>query len=314
MAWVDWDDLTFLSQRTDADTYSAADMNSVNENIRQIRDNLIIALGSYDAPVRSLSTLYEDVIDLDERMDQAETDIENLQATVGYVPKFINGLTMSNAEDTEHDITIAVGATNDSTNAYILKLTSNITKQIDASWSKGNNAGGLFSGTVEANTWYHVFLIRKDSDGTVDAGFDTSLTASNKPSGYTYYRYIGSIKTDASSNIHNFIQYNNIFWWKKEKLDWNAKSVGTSKVTTSVSVPYGIRSLVYFNLYTNEVGTPSFSVFCPDVTTSGYGYTDLNSYIGATPQLSNLNSQLSAIANTTINITLITKGYCNLLL
>jgi len=132
-----------------------------------------------------------------------------------YIGNTLSGLTISNSSgDLEHDITTAIGYCPDSTGTYILKLTSPLTKRIDAPWSSGNNSGGLFSGSVASTTWYYKFLIRKDSDGTVDSGFDTSITAANKPSGYTYYRRIGAVLTNGSQNIVKFRQQNkNEFIW-----------------------------------------------------------------------------------------------------
>jgi hypothetical protein len=117
----------------------------------------------------------------------------------------ISGLVPSNnVTDSDHDIDISTGRAMDSTNAYVMRLTSGLTKQIDASWAAGTNAGGLFTGTVAIDTTYHIFLIRKDSDGSIDAGFDVSVTAANIPGGYTAYRRIGSIMTDGSANILAF--------------------------------------------------------------------------------------------------------------
>lgn len=123
-----------------------------------------------------------------------------------WAPKnHIAGLVLSNdAGDATHDVNITAGEATDSTDSYILKLTSEITKQIDATWAAGDDAGGMFTGSVAADTWYHVFLIRKDSDGTIDAGFDTSISAANIPTGYTAYRRIGSVLTDGSSLVLAF--------------------------------------------------------------------------------------------------------------
>jgi microcystin-dependent protein len=124
---------------------------------------------------------------------------------------FIDGLITSNAADADHDITISVGACRDSSDAYNMTLASALTKRIDASWAAGDAAGGLFSGSVANATWYHVFLIRKDSDGAIDAGFDTSVVAANKPAGYSTYRRIGSVLTNGSANILSFTQTGNRF-------------------------------------------------------------------------------------------------------
>lgn len=118
------------------------------------------------------------------------------------VPRgYIDGLRVSDAAEVDHDRTFAVGAARDSTNTTTLVLDTAMTKQIDATWAVGTNAGGLFSGAVTTG-WYYLFIIEKTSDGTIDAGFDTSLTAANIPSGYSKYRVVGARKTDGSANLY----------------------------------------------------------------------------------------------------------------
>jgi hypothetical protein len=127
---------------------------------------------------------------------------------------YISGLTTSNATDTDHDIAVAAGCAMDSTNTCMLTLATAMTKRIDAAWAAGDANGGLFSGSVAINTWYHLFLIKKDSDGTIDAGFDTSITAANIPTGYTKYRKIISVLTNGSSNILNYDQSGKTVAWR----------------------------------------------------------------------------------------------------
>ena len=150
----------------------------------------------------------------------------------------IDGLIMSNGTDTEHDIDIGIGEAADFTNAYLMKLTAAMTKQIDVAWAVGDNEGGMFTGSVAVDTWYHVYMIRKDSDGSIDFGFDTSLTASNAPAGYSNYSYIGSVFTNGSSNIIGFIQDGDDFWWLDSVLDVAADATLTStQKLYTLSVP-----------------------------------------------------------------------------
>lgn len=118
----------------------------------------------------------------------------------------ISGLTMSNAADTDHDITISAGACLESTGLYRISLAAAITKKIDENWVVGTNSGGLLNGGVSANELYHVYLLLKDSDSSVDMGFldQDDAIGSYLPAGYSYYRWIGFVITDASSNIRNF--------------------------------------------------------------------------------------------------------------
>jgi len=153
---------------------------------------------------------------------------------------YIDGLILSNDTDADHDIQVGVGLARDSSNSYMLELTTAITKQIDAAWAAGDDAGGLFSGTVAADTWYHVFLIRKDSDGSIDVGFDTSVTAANIPSGYTAYRRLGSVLTDSSSNILAFRQHGDYFEWDAPVHDVSGGTLATTATALTLTVPTGV--------------------------------------------------------------------------
>ena len=167
----------------------------------------------------------------------------------------ISGLTLSNnAGDANHDIDIAAGVAFDSTGIYPMKLASAMGKQLDAAWAAGGTpgttVGGLFSGSIAANTWYHMFLIRKDADGTIDAGFDTSFTAANKPGGYSTVCRIGSVRTDGSSNIRPFFQVYDHFFWKAQIGDISVSGLTSSSTwsaSTAISVPTGLKVIALLN-------------------------------------------------------------------
>lgn len=92
---------------------------------------------------------------------------------------FISGFRLSNdAGDADNDINITAGVARSADNTTSMRLATEMTKQIDAPWSPGNDAGGFPSDGLSLTdaTWYRVFLIQS-STGTVDAGFDTSPTA-----------------------------------------------------------------------------------------------------------------------------------------
>ena len=155
------------------------------------------------------------------------------------------GLTTSNGTDTDHDIDVAIGTCTDSTNATVINSLTAITKQIDANWAEGSAAGGFPSGlTLTADTTYHVFVIAKP-DGTVDAGFDSDLSATNlltDASDYTLFRRIASIYTDGSSNIVQYLQDGDKFFLDLPILDQTIANPGGtgSGVTFALSIPTGL--------------------------------------------------------------------------
>ncbi|PVE25437.1 hypothetical protein DC522_05955 [Microvirga sp. KLBC 81] len=157
----------------------------------------------------------------------------------------IFGLTMSNnTVDGANDIDIAAGAARDSSNVYDLTLATGITKRLDAAWAAGNNAGGLDTGAKAANTSYHVHLIRRTSDGLVDALFSTSPTTPTMPSGWAARRRIGAVLTDASGNIKQFRQVGGWFHYKGTLVvDHSGVSNGPTPTLRTLSVPAGIKVL-----------------------------------------------------------------------
>ena len=188
-------------------------------------------------PVADLTTTDNDVIAYD-----AAGNKFTMEAQAGGGGGSASGelrVILSNAADADHDITFAAGQMFDSLGTTLLTHTAK-TKQIDATWAAGDAAGGLFSGTVAADTWYHCFLIEKDSDNSIDCGFDTSVTAANIPAGYTEYRRIGAVLTDGSANIIAFVNNGSKFRWLVPVQDKLQTNPGTSAVTTGLTVPTGI--------------------------------------------------------------------------
>jgi hypothetical protein len=174
--------------------------------------------------------------------------------THAHDPYYGFGMVLSNGTDADHDIDISYGVKLSSDKKETIELLS-YTKQIDANWTEGDNAGGFPSGlTLSANTWYKVFAIYSQTSETSDAGFDTSATATNllaDATGYNKYRYLGSVLTDASSNIIAFFQDGNIFYWKTKALDLNdTSSVDyTTRTLVSLSVPsgYNVNAIISTN-------------------------------------------------------------------
>jgi len=150
-----------------------------------------------------------------------------------FPPNHLVGLTTeNNSGDSDHDIDIAIGTWRDSADTQSFTSASPFTKQLDLNWSEGTNLGGFPSAlTLAADTWYHIFAIGKP-DGSVDYGFDTSLTATNllaDATGYTKFRRIWCIKTDASVNILGYIQMKDIFYFNPtfEAVDVTGFSLST---------------------------------------------------------------------------------------
>lgn len=157
---------------------------------------------------------------------------------------YIAGLTLSNDTDTAHDIAIAVGECRDDGDAVDMALTSVLTKQIDASWAVGDDAGGLdgtesSAGTPDASTVYYMWLIRRSDTGVVDALFSESSSSPTMPASYDQKRLIGFVVTDGSANIVAFTQSGDYFRFTGDVLTEVSDNTITSATyeAATLSVP-----------------------------------------------------------------------------
>lgn len=127
--------------------------------------------------------------------------------------RWITGLTMGrSAADLIHDIVVQPGECRDDANTKNLVLGTAITKKFDASVGEGTNTGGYPLTTLGvrlANTFYRFFLVR-NSDGAIDAGWDSNEDASalltdlnTIRSGWVEFRQIGwSRTTSVATDLH----------------------------------------------------------------------------------------------------------------
>ena len=164
------------------------------------------------------------------------------------------GCVLSNAAgDSDHDITISIGARLAASFDARISLSTAMTKRIDAGWTAGTGAGGFPTGISLANiTWYHVFLIKNPTTGAVDAGFDTSLTATNllvDATDYTKYKRLGSVLTDGSQNILGFSQHGALFLWDSPVAEADSfyPIVNTAQTATTTKTPTGVTVLAIIN-------------------------------------------------------------------
>ena len=213
----------------------------------------------------------------------------DLVTQVGSIPSspvlkwYISWLTLSNDSwDLNNDIQIETWiATSSDSNQYI-DLTSVMTKRLDAGWSAWDNAGWLATGSKASNTWYHVFVIRRN-DWSVDAWFDTSVTATNllSTSGYNKYRRIGSINTNGSANIRGFHLLGNRFFWDTIVLDRNQGNPWTSAVLSGLTTPAWINTMADLSIEIVDVtfGWTSYHIFVTSPDSTNEAPTATNTHV-----------------------------------
>ncbi len=167
--------------------------------------------------------------------------------------------------DADHDVTTATGRCRDASDVINIDVNSAVVKQIDGVWVEGTNQPGRFPGVaLTANTTYFFHVIVKDSDGTVDAGFDTSETAANRPVGWGRYRALLPFLTNSSANL---MQYGRTEQGTAVRVEYKAPveslsttAPGTSQQSLTLAVPQGVRLLARVLVKLRDEATSSVTV------------------------------------------------------
>jgi hypothetical protein len=117
----------------------------------------------------------------------AKVPVANLPpASTGYPPGYLDGLQLTRTG--ARTLSIAVGSARNSAGTANLALAIPAAIDLDAAVGPG----GLDTGTVAANTMYHIYALASNGIASL---------SSSAPTGQTSYRRIGAIRTDASSDI-----------------------------------------------------------------------------------------------------------------
>lgn len=182
---------------------------------------------------------------------------EDLQPAI---PGQLFGLTLSTAGSSS-TFSVASGRAADGTGIETMILASSISKTT-GSWAVGSGNGGLDSGTIAANTWYHAHLIKRADTGVVDALVSLSGSSPALPTNYTWSRRIGSMKTDGSKNWTTFYQNGDTFLWSVPVTDHGASDIGTTATLIVLTVPIGIRVKAIVSVYVQSANT--YMITSPD--------------------------------------------------
>lgn len=153
---------------------------------------------------------------------------------------YLWGLGLSNAADAANDITVAAGEAKDEGNTGVMILAGAITKQLDAGWAVGTNAGGLNTGAEANSTWYEVHLIKRTDTGVVDVMFTTTANRATLPTNYTMQRRIGWIRNSAGGAILAFTQQDDYFTLTTQVNDVAASKTLTATAVTLTAPPSSI--------------------------------------------------------------------------
>lgn len=142
----------------------------------------------------------------------------------------------------------------DNTQSSYITQSTIWTKSV-GTWAAGTGNGMLDTGTIAASKWYHIFAISMANGVNGDFLMSLSNSSPTMPAGYILKRRIGSIKTDASSNIVAFQVFGLDYRWSSYVVEYSASNPGVTEQTqTLTAVPLGIvcRSLINFIIHNSE--------------------------------------------------------------
>ncbi|MDT3382525.1 hypothetical protein RNI52_34685 [Labrys neptuniae] len=270
-------------------------------NTAVVPSTAITGLGT--AATKNVGTAANNVVQLNGSAQLPAIDgslLTNIAAV--WAPGTLYGLTLSRSGTATVGIAAGNCRNEDSGTAFNMTLAAATTKTTSA-WAAGNGNGGLDTGTIAPNTWYHVHLIRKTSDGSIDALLSLSSTAPTMPSGYVARRRLGSVRTDGSSGIVDFIQDEDDFAWIAPVTDNSSAASSTAAQLVTMSVPpvTGIEADFEFSAVSNTfghilvsptnvpdlapstTGAPYFTVIA--ASGDGRGYARLRMKTGASGQI-----------------------------
>jgi len=142
--------------------------------------------------------------------------------------------TSNNSGAPNTKIDVAAGMCADSTNAALIRVTAGT---IDCGTVGAN---GLDAGALANSTWYHIFAIMK-ADTTQALLASTSASAPTLPSGYTYFRRLGSVRTNGSAQILAFTQIEDKFSLAASVTDVSTASMGVATALYGLTVPTGVK-------------------------------------------------------------------------
>jgi len=176
----------------------------------------------------------------------------------GFISGFILGSTGPSTS-----FSIGPGQAANSANTDYISLPGPITKT-SAAWALGNGQGS-FDGTgapPSSGGWLHAFVIKRLDTGVVEVLTSRSPTNPTLPAGYTTFRRIGSMRSNASSQWIPFTQEGDEFLWLTTAADWSGVTLTSAPTPIVLSIPSGIVTWAKFTALMVNSGN-SYVYFYP---------------------------------------------------
>lgn len=190
---------------------------------------------------------------------QTVDEVGSTDSSNAFQASHIDGLTLTiDSGDTSHDINIAAGEARDGADSNDIELSSAITKQIDASWAVGDDAGGMDTGSVANDTIYYIWLIKRTDTGVVDALISTSNSSPTMPTNYDKKRLIGVAKTDGSANLERVSSVNRP--WDQSAAIWPDSGSANAYAITPIPSLAAYSSGLFFSFLAENANTGTSTI------------------------------------------------------
>jgi hypothetical protein len=211
----------------------------------------------------------------------------------GYVQRgALYGLTLSTGASTT--FSIAPGQAADSNSGDYITLAAAMSKTT-AAWAAGSGSGGLDTGTIANNTWYHIYLIKNVASGAVDVVYSLAGPGgpTTMPSGFTLFRRIGSLRIGGAGNWQGFVQFGDEFIWTARAVDAANLAWQTTAQLLTLTVPTGVQVNAMFDARTTFNTNAGAMIFTSpdegDQAAGGSGFTSLAAASNATTNAARFN-------------------------
>jgi hypothetical protein len=164
----------------------SGEINALTELTSVVSTDVILtesSADSYDKRKVTLSSMAEPI----------GARLPTYKAIEGLIPVWISGDT----------IDVSPGTAIDGSKILTLPSTLRCICQTSGSWEAGNNKNKLSDGSSSSSSFFKIYLLRKNSDLTIDILYvkSTYWDSFTVPSGYTIGSFIGSFQTDSFGNI-----------------------------------------------------------------------------------------------------------------
>lgn len=174
--------------------------------------------------------------------------------------------------DLGNGIDIAAGCCRDESDTVDIRVSTGMTKKVNAAWAAGTLNGGLDTGTVSGGTaHYHIYVIMK-ADYTTDFLFTATYGTPTMPSGYVYKRRVASI-VRLAAGFRSFTQNGDWFMLKGVIADHAGASNSanqTFQLLLGTSVPGGVKRLVSMIInFSNNTNACNAYMYDSDTTGNG---------------------------------------------